>query len=108
MSDTPETETGDEMTMSLKFHNGDTMTMQQVVHGMRPQVLIQMSLTGDDETMHFDIDATGPAGQNDLAELLEFIAAGMREGEVTSRTVGGLTATRITEDDLNDEDSADD
>ncbi len=104
MSDTPETETGDQMTISLKFHGGDTMTLQQVVHGMKPQVLIQMSLVGDDETMHFDIDATGPAGQNDLADLLQFIAEGLREGEVTSRSIGSLTATPITEDDLDDED----
>lgn len=83
MSNTPENE---HASMGINFHNGDTMTLQQVIHGMQPQVLIQMSMQEHEgeEVMRFDLDVTGPESTGDLAEMLEFVAMCIRQGEVTS------------------------
>lgn len=106
MTNTPETETTESLTLSVKFHGGNTVTLQQVFHGMQPAILIEMGLADDDETMHFDVNATGPESQADLADILEMLTYALRQGTVTSSTIDGLTAVPITEDDLDDSEKA--
>lgn len=92
----PQTEETESLTMSVKFHGGNTVTLQQIAHGMQPQILIEMGPGEDENTVHFDINATGPEDQHDLAGMLELLAEGLRQGTVTSDV-----------DDATDEDSID-
>lgn len=91
MDNTPEIENA---SMGITFHNGDTMTLQQVIHGMAPQVLIRMELQEVDgqEVMRFDLDVTGPDNTADLADVLEGIAEGLRAGEVVTDSRADDTA----------------
>lgn len=74
-----------ELTMGLTFHNGDTMTLQQVVHGMQPLILIKPVFEDDDpDTNRIKIDATGPSSQEELADLLDTLAQLIRASDVTS------------------------
>ena len=83
---TEQAETTETLTMNVKFHGGNTITLQQIAHGMKPQILIEMGPGDNEETVHFDINATGPEDQKDLAETLELLADALRLGTVTSNT----------------------
>lgn len=84
MDNTPDTTPEDELSMSIKFHNGDTMTLQQVVHGMHPMIMIRPEFEDDSDTTHIIIDATGPSSLEELAEFFDMMAQMVRAGEITS------------------------
>jgi len=82
---TPEDDLEGDLSLNIRFHNGDTMTLQQVIHGMQPMVLVRPTFDDDDDdSTNIIIDATGPESTEELAEFFDMMAQMVRAGEITS------------------------
>lgn len=71
-----------EVTYKLRPPHGDEIGLvTQLVLGARPVILIHVGL-GEDESLSFDIDATGPSDVEELAKTFDLIAHILRTGAV--------------------------
>lgn len=61
--------------------DADTMTMKTVVTGHDPLILIEYNEDSTEDCLVLDVDATGFEDYNEIADMLEAIAHGLRNGE---------------------------
>lgn len=74
----PTTET---VSVGVEFFGGERMAAQMVMHGMAPQILIQVERDdADPDHLHAEIKATGPEDREDLAEFFRLMAEVLENG----------------------------
>lgn len=80
MSNQDDTQPLGDIRLALKIHKGETVTMQTILHGFQPSIVIIPTETEDDPNgFGFDVNATGPDTIEELADMLEGLADCMRE-----------------------------